>query len=219
VFAGQEHRLRCVIAPQTGWLEVTGASLDCPRWVAMDKARNRPCFKDVDALAISGYFGRPLGEEENKKAISTWIDAGERYAIDRAFAFLEHGGVPELKGEDHVDGAIALFRTYKKIADERGLELYVYEGGTHFGSKDPRLQDFLFKVTQDDRMRRLYTRLFEAWKEAGGTVFNCWGWIAPGDPWSNAQDVRDRRRTKYQAIVDFVTRHPCWWPRCDRGAR
>jgi len=214
VFAGQESRLRCVIAPQTGWVDAAAASLDCPRWVAMDRAHHQPCHEGIDAVAISGYFGRPLGEAANAPVLRAWLDKGADQAVARALRFLEQGeGGNELKDgdgkpatgdrSDSVAATIAQFRAFKKVADARGLELYVYEGGTHFSSQDPVLKDFLFKVTQSDKMRELYLRLFQGFKDAGGTVFNCWGWIAPADPWANAQTIVDRTRPKYRAILEF----------------
>ncbi len=229
VFAGQEDRLRCVIAPQTTWVDVAAASLDCPRWVAQNPARNKPCHKYADAVAVTGYFSGGLELEANRATIRAWLAKGEDFAIGQALRQLEHGDVPGLKdGEGKplageasgsLDAAIGYLEKHKRVAQRRGLELYVYEGGTHLGSPDPQIQDFLFRVTAHERVHAMYLRLFSAYKALGGTIFNCWGWIAPRDPWANAQSLVDRARTKYRAIMDFVRQNPCWWPRCDRASR
>lgn len=230
VFAGQEKRLRCVIAPQTGWPDVAPASLDCPRWVEMDRAHRKPCYQYADALAVTGYFSGFLGGKNNQPLLREWLAKGRDYAMTKALQQLEHGDLPEVKSpddgqpavgakSDSLAATVAAFGVFRRYARERGLELYVYEGGTSLDSDDPALKEFFFEMTEQDKMRAFYGTLFSAYRDAGGTVFNCWGWIAPHDPWANAQTVLDRGRTKYRAIVDFVRKNPCWWPSCDRSVR
>jgi len=120
---------------------------------------------------------------------------------------------------DSLEATVAAFSVFRRYARERGLDLYVYEGGTSMDSDDAAINDLFFRLTEQDKMRTLYGRLFSGYRDAGGTIFNCWGWIAPHDPWANAQSVLDRKRTKYRAIVDFVAKNPCWWPSCDRSTR
>jgi hypothetical protein len=229
VFAGQEQRLRCVIAPQTGWPDVAEASLDCPRWVAMDPEHHKPCHRYADAVAVTGYFSGFLGAKQNQPLLHEWLAKGRDFAMSKALQQLEQGDVPGLVNpdgkpavgdqSDSLKATVAAFGRFRRYARARGLELYVYEGGTHLDSDDPGLKDFFFQMTEQDKMRTLYGSLFDGYRAAEGTVFNCWGWIAPRDPWANAQTVLDRSRTKYRAIVDFVAKNPCWWPACDRSAR
>ena len=229
VFAGQEKRLRCLISPQTGWPDVAPASLDCPSWVAMDRDHHKPCYQYADAVAVTGYFSGSLNVKKNQPLLHGWLAKGPDYAMAQGLRQLEFGdvagvengdGKPALGAKsDSLAATLATFGVFRKYARERGLELYVYEGGTHLGSDDPVIQDFFFQMTEQEKMRTFYGALFAGYREAGGTIFNCWGWIAPRDPWANVQSVVDRSRTKYRAIVDFVEKNPCWWPSCDRSAR
>jgi hypothetical protein len=89
------------------------------------------------------------------------------------------------------------------------MSLEVYEGGTHFeysgeqhGQPDD-VQQFLVKMTRDPRMYDLYTRNYRAFREAGGTTFNTWGWIAPNNAWANADSPVQLDHPKYRAIADF----------------
>ena len=210
VFVGQEKRLRIVIAPQTGWPDASPASLDCPRWVAMQSG-NKPCYAFADAVAITGYFSGQLQQQINRSVLHDWLSKGKAYAIARGLRQLQFGDVAELREADgqpaigpkseNLAHSIELFGEFQAIAAERHLELYAYEGGTAFGSDDPEIQELLFEITEQPAMVEIYEKLFSEFHAAGGTVFNCWGWIGARDPWSNAQDLLDRSRTKYRAIV------------------
>lgn len=210
VFAGQESRLRVVIAPQTGWPDASPASLDCPRWVAMQSGR-KPCHAFADAVAITGYFSGQLQEESNRSVLRDWLSKGKAYAIARGLRQLQFGDVAELhepggqpavgQKSESLARAIELFGAFQAIAAERHLGLYAYEGGTAFGSDDPEIRQLLFEITEQPAMVDMYKQLFSEFHAAGGTVFNCWGWIGTRDPWSNAQNLLDRSRTKYRAIL------------------
>ncbi len=107
------------------------------------------------------------------------------------------------------------------MAESRGLDLYAYESGTHFNyeGKDPAVKALFVAATKDPRMGRLYTRNLKAFKEAGGTVINAWGWVANGDMWANSDSLSDRNHPKYRALSDFARSEPCGWARCDRSQR
>ncbi len=232
VFRDERHRIRCLISPQTGWQGLAPEVLDCPDWVALgDDAwtaeyGGTECYRTADAIAITGYFHGCL--QCSDAVIEEWIDTlGYDAAIDRAFLQLEHGGDPDVLHcgetqlcENNLEDTISAYTYYQGLAAERGLEIYVYEGGTHFDhSENQTVIDFLVEMTRDERMRDLYIRNFEGFRDAGGTIFNMWGWIAQHDAWANAESVLDHTHPKYRAAVDFVSASPCWWPNCDRTER
>ena len=226
VFAGQLHRVRCVIAPQTGWPDLAVTSLECPNWVAMG---HEPCYKAADAVAITGYFSGRLQTAENAKVLKRWLAKGKEHALAKAFRQLELGDVEEITEEgnpavgeksDSLQRAIALFRQHKAIADRLGLELYVYEGGTHFDhGDDEEHKKFLLEMVRDDRMRVLYGKLFAGFRDVGGTIFNVWGGVGPDSVWTNARTLSDRAHPKYRAEAEFAQASPCWWSDCDRNKR
>jgi len=206
-------RVRCLIAPQTGWFEVATASLDCPRWVAMG---HDTCHRGIDAIAITGYFNGLLQAEENASVIKGWLARGKAFALAQAFRQLELGDVPGIRAgdgpadADHSDSlrtVAARFRAFRGLADRYGLDLYVYEGGTHFDNdRDPTVRDFLVDVTADPRMEALYLQLFRSFADVGGTVFNVWGGIGAHSAWANAASLTDRSAAKYRAAVRFAAR-------------
>jgi hypothetical protein len=213
-FTGDEQRLRCLISPQTGWRELAETALDCPAWIAQHP-EDESCTKYVDAINITGYFAGCL--PRHPEVIRAWLgELGPERALDRAFQQLEHGGQIEGcddKAVDNLDFAVDAYDFFMQLAARRGLGLEVYEGGTHFdysGGRDGKPDDveqFLVRMTRDPRMYELYTRNYRAFRSAGGSTFNVWGWVAPADPWANVDSPLELDHPKYRAITDF-SRNP-----------
>jgi len=223
VFQGQEGRVRCLLSPQTGWPEMAENMLDCPAW-ASDHPELGKCYQGADAIAITGYFAGCLQEKQNEPKLRAWLAKGKDYALDRLFEQLETGGLLECAEEGlktSLVDAIRLYQRFAFLARARDLDLYVYESGTHFdyAGQDAAIQQLLVDATRDERMGQLYRRNLEAYKEAGGTIINAWGWIGPNDAWANADDVKDLKHPKYRALADFARNEPCWWQHCDRSQR
>jgi hypothetical protein len=182
--------------------------LDCPDWAA-DHPGDGPCYQAMDAVNITGYFSGCL--PRNPDVIVDWLKSGQSRALDRAFQQLEHGGLIDScsgEDEDNLDHTIDSYRYFEKLAEQRGLGLYVYESGTHFNyeADDQSVSDLLLAMTRDERMHDLYLRNFEAFASAGGEIMNVWGWVGPDDMWANADSALDRQHPKYRAIVDFASK-------------
>jgi hypothetical protein len=201
VFEGQSERVRCLISPQTGWRELAETVLDCPAWLASHPGETS-CHEYVDAINITGHFSGCL--HEHSEVIQSWLAEGRSVAMDRAFEQLEHGGWIE-GCEESLDDAIATYEDFKRLADSRGLDLYVYESGTHFPYyEDESVRRFLVDVTADERMYSLYQRNFWSFEAAGGSVFNVGGGVAPNETWSNASSLVSLGHPKYRAIAEFA---------------
>lgn len=201
VFAGDEERVRCLISPQTGWKEMAETVLECPDWVESNPGSG-PCYEHVDAINITGYFSGCL--PSNEGVVQSWLAEGRVQAVDRAFEQLEHGGLISGCG-DTLDETVAAYSYFRDLADQRGLDIYVYESGTHFDYYgDQSVEQLLVDVSRDERMYDVYQRNFEGFRAAGGSVFNVWGWVAPNDAWANSESLADREHPKYRAISDFA---------------
>jgi hypothetical protein len=208
VFTGQEGRVRCLMSPQTGWRDIAETVLDCPRWAAEHPGEGA-CDANVDAINITGYFAGCLINQDDR--MLEWLGDGKQAALDKAFEQLEHGDVFDecSESEASLDHTIDNYRYFGELASSRGLGLYIYESGTHFNLPDvatPSVHDLLVAVTRDQRMHDLYTKNFQAFRDAGGSVMNVWGWVAPDDLWANADSLLDRLHPKYRAIRDFSSR-------------
>jgi hypothetical protein len=205
VFRGQEARVRCLISPQTDWRELAETVLECPAWMRSHPGSG-PCYEHVDAINITGYFAGCL--HTNASTVNHWLDQGTDAALDLAFEQLEHGGLLD-DCRDSLDDTIASYTYFENLAKPRGLDLYVYESGTHFAyDAEDSARQFLVEMTRDERMYDLYRRNFESFKAAGGSVLNVWGWVAENDAWANTDSILDRDHPKYRAIVDFAATLP-----------
>jgi len=206
VFRGQEERIRCLISPQTGWRDMAPTVLECPAWVA-DHPGMSNCAEHLDAINITGYFAGCL--MYNEETILDWLDEeGRDGAMDFAFEQLEHGGlIDDCSGEDRddLDYTIDGYSYFGDLARSYDLSLYIYESGTHFNyDGGDTAGEFLVEMTRDERMYDLYTKNFESFKDAGGSVMNVWGWVAPDDMWANADSLVNLDHPKYRAIRDFA---------------
>jgi hypothetical protein len=200
-FAGQEQRLRCLISPQTDWRELAETVLECPAWVATHPGSG-PCYEHVDAINITGYFSGCL--HTHASAVQGWRAQGDEAALDLAFEQLEHGGLLD-DCRDSLDDAISGYSYFAELAKPRGLDVYVYESGTHFAyDANDATRDFFVQMTRDERMYDAYQRNFGGFVAAGGTTFNVWGWVAKDDAWANSESVLELDHPKYRAIVDFA---------------
>jgi len=202
VFAGEEQRVRCLISPQTDWQELAQTVLECPAWRAAHPGSG-PCYEHVDAINITGYFAGCL--HDNAATVQGWLAEGQDAALNLAFEQLEHGGLlPQCN--DSLDDTVARYSYFRSLAEPRGLDLYVYESGTHFAydSRDATRQ-FFVDMTRDERMHELYTKNFSGFKAAGGSVLNVWGWVARNDAWANSESILDTAHPKYRAIRDFTS--------------
>jgi len=223
VFKEHPERVRCLIRPQTGWPAMAEKMLDCPAW-ASDHPDLGPCHQGADAIAITGYFAGCLQEKQNEPKLRAWLARGKDYALDQLFEQLETGRLLSCAEEDVKTSLVDALRGYAKFAfmgNARGLDLYVYESGTHFDydGKDPNIEHLFVEAAHDERMAKLYRRNLEGFKEAGGTIINAWGWIGPNDSWANSDNLKDLSHPKYRALRDFAQSEPCWWANCDRSQR
>ena len=125
-----------------------------------------------------------------------------------AFEQLEHGGlIDDCSGEeqDDLDYTIDGYGYFGELARSYDLGLYIYESGTHINyDGGDTAGEFLVDMTRDERMYDLYTKNFESFKDAGGSVMNVWGWVARDDMWANADSLVELDHPKYRAIRDFA---------------
>ena len=151
-----KERLVTIISTQTGWQGLEVAALEAPRWRAEDPANPSPASV-VDAYAISGYFGGPLGDPEQAEVVRGWLSD----SLAEAEALATSQGLSGSARQDFVqahrhDGAIALavrqlrdgtvtgnaaysitdlaqniFPYHAETAKLYDLDLIMYEGGTH----------------------------------------------------------------------------------------
>lgn len=195
-----EARLVRVMGVHTGWLGLEEPFMRAPRAVAEGLAEPARAF---DAYAVSGYFGFDLGLEEEglpkvrqivaksrAKAEAEGRKKGlQRKALEAEIApYLFDAAYPEVAALLWDGSFKELTETFwpyhAKIARDNGMQLVMYEGGTHVTPHGEALNDedlvrFFTSFNYDEEMGKLYTELLDRWRAVGGTLFNAFVDVAP----------------------------------------
>ncbi|WP_397543991.1 hypothetical protein [Roseovarius salis] len=202
VFADHRDRLVNVIATQTGWIGLEEMILEAPLWVAENPGANAPPYSYFDAYAVTGYFGSVLGTSERVDLVRGWIRDSRLQAERAARAQGLSGAAFEDFVERHrfdaatrwaveelADGAITgdpkgtlddllnrMLPHHADIARAHGLDLVMYEGGSHVVGRGPRVHDdtltaFFTHLNYTPEMALLYERLINGWSQLGGGLF------------------------------------------------
>ncbi len=243
VYAGEEDRLVKTIATHTGWPGLESAILEAPDYVALDPANAAP-YTLFDTYAVTGYFGYGLGANK-AEAVLSWIAESRTQAETQADALGLAGAERSAYVEAHKfdlatdraiqelrDGSVTgdpssslaeLFDTFAyhaAVAEEYGLDMVMYEGGTHVVATgqytgDPVLSEFFIELNYSDAMGQLYTELLDGWVDAGGTLFNAFVEVAKPSQWGSWGNLRHLGddTARHDALVEFLDTYP----RLDRG--
>ncbi len=117
-------RLVRVVGTQAGWMGLEEALLEAP----LAQAEGRPAPAGAfDAYAITGYFGYELGSAEEERRLRRIM--GRDDAVEEAIDWVEGGSFEEL--------VETIFPYHADVAEEYGLRLVAYEGGTHAVAHPP----------------------------------------------------------------------------------
>lgn len=230
---GPKPELINVISTQTGWLGLEDAILNAPLWQIRDGAP-RPPAAYFDAYAITGYFGGILGTEDRAPMVREWLakshaaavaaakdqgltgDAAERYITAHAYDLAS-----ERAGRELFDGAISgdmndtlvhllgrVWPYHARVAKEYGLDLVMYEGGTHLVGIGPVMEDselsaFYNQFNYSPQMGELYKLLIEGWRRIGGGQFNAFADVGVPSKWGSWGTLRylSDDNPRWQALV------------------
>lgn len=177
VFVGQQNRLVRVISTQTAWPGLEEALLEAP--LAQAEGLDAP-GGHFDAYAVGGYFGYELGTEDYADQVRGWIADGD--ATERVTALLRAGSLGELNDD--------FFPYHANVADRYGLDLIMYEGGTHIVGHGDNIEDvalttFFTSYNYSPEMARIYADLLTGWRAAGGTLFNAFVDVSAPTVWGS----------------------------------
>lgn len=174
---GDADRLVRVAGVHTGWPGLEEAFLEAPLAVAEGAARPAGAF---DAYAVAGYFGLEAGTGDMPAQILRWAQDG---VVEQLLtAYLRNGPLKELRQE--------LFPYHAGVARNYGLDLIMYEGGTHLLGvgewvEDEALTGVLTDFNYSEAMGGLYADLLAGWVAVGGTLFNAFVDVAKPTKWGS----------------------------------
>ena len=179
-----------------------------------------------DAYAVTGYFGYELSDPDASEAMLDAAEArartaGEAEGLQRV-ALREYVRERQFEGT-FVDAAVMMrsgsFRElteelwpyHARVAASHGLELLMYEGGTHAAADweaadNERLVEFLNAFNYSDEMGALYEDAFAAFEEIGGTSFNVFVDVAPLSKWGSWGALRHLNddNPRWRAVQSYV---------------
>ncbi len=231
-----EARLVNVIATQTGWQGLENRLLNAPLWVAEETGR-KPPFAYFDAYAITGYFGAILGLERHQPIVKAWIAdsraqaraAAEAQGMSGAAleAFVtahQYDAASALAGAELRDGLVSgdtsdnivrlvneIIPYHHAVAEKHGLDLIMYEGGSHVVGIGPAMVDdveltaFLTHFNYSPEMGALYRELIAGWHAMGGTLFNVYADVYKPTKWGSWGALRylSDDNPRWQALEAF----------------
>ncbi len=235
-----ESRLINVIGTHTGWPGLEEGILQAPLYVAEDPTSNSAPVGSFDAYAVTGYFGLELGGNRAKEVL-IWIaeskvkaetDAANlplqaqgahilthryNYATKLAAEALRVGSVSEIVND--------FYRYQASVAAANGLDLVMYEGGTHVVamgeySENQELTDFFHHFNYSMEMADLYQILLEGWRDVGGTLFNAFVDVSDPSQYGSWGALRhlDDENPRWDVLNNFNDTVAAWWETRDADA-
>lgn len=203
VFADQRSRIRTIISTQTAWEGLETSALDCSLWVAEGQ---KPCYQhSLDAYAITGYFSGGLGDEQDRSTVEAWLNDPDG-GFKRALTQIEQGG--SLKTDDSLANTKRGFIYHQQVAQQKQLQLVVYEGGQSLVSPNSeKLTEFFIKLNRRPEMYGFYQQLLNDWKAVGGTLFMNFSDIGKPSKWGSwgvLEHVDQTSSPRYDALIDFI---------------
>lgn len=220
VFGADSERLVRVISSQTGWLGLEEQVLAAPLWKAERADRMAPAAY-FDAYAVTGYFGGVLGLKDRAGQVRAWIaasrDQARAIAADRglngaaAAEFVErhqYDAASAQAGAELRDGLISgdsadtladllgrVLPYHASVAQKHGLELIMYEGGSHVAGIGPMVEDgaltgFFTHFNYTPEMGALYRELLAGWRALGGSLFTAYADVGVPGKWGSWGTLR-----------------------------
>ncbi len=210
IFADAPERLVTVISSQTGWLGLEQDVLDAP----LVRSEGLPApFEAFDAYAITGYFGGIIGTDARADLVDGWLDkshaqGGFDHATRMAAQELWDGSISGDPADTLADLSDRVWPYHAKVAQDYGLDLIMYEGGTHIVGIGPRVDDerlgaFFQHLNYTPEMGALYTALLSRWRAVGGQMFNAYADVYAPTKWGSWGALRhlDDENPRMDALV------------------
>lgn len=233
-FAAQPDRLVRVLGTQTGWLGLEEQLL-ARHWQDEDPANPAPPTL-FDAYAITAYFSGALGNPGKVDVTRAWLDdardaarikgeaAGLRGPELESFVrvashdALRPKMIEELRDGRHSgdpndtvqDFLTRILPYHRRVAQDWGLKLVAYEGGTHLVGvgeymQDRLLADLFIDVNYSEGMGELYTELLTGWYMGGGDMFAHFNDVRRPSIWGSFGALRHLtdHNPRWDALVGF----------------
>lgn len=213
-------RVVVVMAGQAANPDVLRHELATPDWTGNGPAANH----HIGAAAIAPYFFATPSTGDLKTMMSSG-DAG----LSNLFATVtSQAGYASVQSGGQIARSNAWTVSNAQLVSSYKIPLVAYEGGQSlqgvptFASGSPQV-NMMIAANRDPRMGAAYTQYLNGWKASGGTLFMHFNdTFTPSvfGEWGALESVMQTTSPlasappKWQAIQNFITNNPCWWPSC-----
>lgn len=233
VFADAPDRVVRVVAVHTASLGLDEELLYAPDYLRENPAHRRP-HESFDAYAITGYFSAELMGEDKRRLLPRWLaesrvmaerqadaqgltgparDAHIRthrfdHALDLAGRELLDGSVTGNAVDSVRDNLARVFTHHARIARDHGMELVMYEGGTHAivpidMHDNPEMVEFFNALNYSDQMARAYTEMIAGWRQLTPAPFMAYYDVGLSGVWGSWGALRhlDDTNPRWDAMM------------------
>jgi len=168
VFGGSQRLVR-ILPAQSGNPDMARRILDFQK-----------ASQHADALAIAPYVGINVGVTADRYNPLT-AEVVAHWDVAQVLERLRSKSLPE---------AIESMREFRELASAHGLDLVAYEGGQHLvgvrGAENNSVLTELFQAANSDPgMGRIYTRMLDAWRQDGGSLFCHFSSVSQWTKWGS----------------------------------
>ena len=225
-FAKEPNRVICALGVHTAAQGREQAALQCPLW------KEAPCLKHgIDTIAVTTYFDAELNGPSKKNIHDTKIIknlAKHPDGIKLAFEQIYTGSIIPTPPKHKIYKGIkkktaSSVKYWSGVAQRYGLSLTAYEGGQHITAigkalrNDQDITEFHKAINRAPEMEGVYTTMLTEWKKNGGGLHMHFVDIASpkkSGNWGALESVKQNSSPKWDALMEFNTKHPCWWDEC-----
>jgi hypothetical protein len=141
-----------------------------------------------------------MGEDAMAGQLRAWLANGT--AVENTVEALREGSLGQLMGE--------VWPYHAGVAERYGLDLLMYEGGTHVTGHgvqvdDPELTAFYTSFNYSPEMAAIYAELLTVWRDLGGKEFNAFVDVAGPSRWGSWGALRhlDDLNPRWQTLMAF----------------
>jgi hypothetical protein len=204
------HRLVRVISSQASFFDRIKFTLD---YKFPDGSR---AYQHADALGVAPYFAGLWEEKESKLAANVWsVDQILDYAD---CSVSDSRDVPAACAKIPFESIAKTILGDWNLAKERGLRLLGYEGGQHMvaWNENPSFIEKLAKANRSPRMKGIYTKYLNAWRNNGGELLFLFNYVqkfGKDGTWGlkERQDQPLAETPKFAATLQFMAKERRWW--------
>ena len=228
---GLDLRLVCVLGAQAAWSFSATEALRCPYWT-----QGAPCSGHaINAVAIAPYMGGEVPSAWTSQADGGLANLFQSLYLQNDPAGYDGSYLSRLWRKwsrtpttippgGFIAEDASWERDFVGVLAPYKLPLLAYEGGQNFanGSTDA-LNALYIAANRDPRMGEAYARYLQQWKAAGGQLFMYFediGVESKYGSWGALESIMQTTTPlhsappKWQAIQNFLSENPCWWPSC-----